>query len=75
VGYNPHQRGRPSHVYHTYLMGAARLVLDVGVQPGKQTAAQHALPGLWRLPIPPPAAIPECDSDRRGGRAGCRRPA
>jgi hypothetical protein len=49
VGYNPHKRGRPSHVYHTYLMGAARLVLDVEVQPGKQTAAQHALPGMWRL--------------------------
>jgi len=30
-------------------MGAARLVLDVEVQPGKQTAAHHALPGLWRL--------------------------
>ncbi len=30
-------------------MGAARLVLDVEVQPGKQTAAQHALPGMWRL--------------------------
>jgi hypothetical protein len=28
-----------------------------------------------RPPIPPPAAIPECDSDRRGGRAECRRPA
>ncbi len=49
VGYNPHKRGRPAHVYHSYLMGAARLVLDVEVQPGKQTAAQHALPGLWRL--------------------------
>ncbi len=49
VGYNPHKRGRPSHVYHTYLMGATRLVLDVEVQPGKQTAAAHALPGLWRL--------------------------
>ena len=49
VGYNPHQRGRPAHVYHTYLMGTTRLVLDVEVPPGKQTAAQHALPGLWRL--------------------------
>jgi len=49
VGCNPHKRGRPSHVYHTYLTGAARLVLNVEVQPGKQTAAQHALPGLWRL--------------------------
>ncbi len=49
VGYNPHKRGRPSQVYHSYLMGAARLVLDVEVQPGKQTAAHHALPGMWRL--------------------------
>jgi len=49
VGYNPPKRGRPAHVYHTYLMGAARLVLDVEVRPGKQTAAHHALPGLWRL--------------------------
>jgi hypothetical protein len=57
VGYNPHKRGRPAHVYHTYLMGAARLVLDVEVHPGKQTAAHHALPGLWRLlaPLPPEA--------------------
>jgi len=30
-------------------MGAARVVLDVDVQRGKQTAASHALPGLWRL--------------------------
>ncbi len=49
VGYNPHKKGRPSHVYHTYFMGAARLVLDVEVQPGKQTAAHNSLPGLWQL--------------------------
>jgi Transposase DDE domain group 1 len=49
VGYNPHKRGRPSHVYHTYFMGSARLALDVEVQPGKQTAAEHSQPGLWRL--------------------------
>ena len=49
VGYNPHKKGRPSQVYHTFFMGAARLVLDVEVQPGKQTAAHHSLPGLWRL--------------------------
>ena len=48
-GYNPHKRGRPSHVYHTYFMGAARLALDVEVQPGKQTAALHSQPGLWHL--------------------------
>ena len=57
IGYNPHKPGRPSHVYHSYLMGAARLVLDVEVQPGKQTAAHHSLPGLWRLvdELPAPA--------------------
>jgi len=49
VGYNPQKKGRPSHVYHTYFMGAARLALDVEVQPGKQTAAKHTQPGLWRL--------------------------
>lgn len=49
VGYNPHKRGRPAHGYHTYLMGATPRVLDVEVQPGKQTAPAHALPGLWRL--------------------------
>src|SRR6266404_5714766 len=49
VGYNPHKKGRPSHVYHTYFMGSARLALDVEVQPGKQTAALYSQPGLWRL--------------------------
>ena len=49
VAYNPHKKGRPSHVYHTYFMGAARLALDVEVQPGKQTAALYSQPGLWRL--------------------------
>lgn len=49
VGYNPQKKGRPSHVLHTYFMGAARLALDVEVQPGKQTAAKHAQPGLWKL--------------------------
>lgn len=49
VSYNPHKKGRPSHVYHTYFMGSARLVLDVEVQPGKHTSARHSRPGLWRL--------------------------
>lgn len=57
VGYNPHKKGRPSHVYHTYFMGAARLALDVEVQPGKHTATQYSQPGLWRLieELPPEA--------------------
>jgi hypothetical protein len=54
VGYNPHKPGRPSHVYHTYFAANIRLVLDVEVQPGNQTAACFAQPGLWafidRLP-------------------------
>ena len=49
AGYNPQKRGRPSHVYHTYFMGAARLALDVEVQPGNQSASLHTQPGLWRL--------------------------
>jgi hypothetical protein len=46
-GYNPTKPGRPSHVYHCYFLAAARLVLEVEVQPGNQTASQYAQPGLW----------------------------
>lgn len=47
VGYNPHKPGRPSHVYHTYFAANIRLILEVEVQPGNQTAACYTLPGLW----------------------------
>ena len=40
VGFNPHKPGRPSHVLHTYLIANLRLVLDVEVQPGNQTAGK-----------------------------------
>ena len=46
-GYHPTKPGRPSHVYHCYFLAALRLVLDVEVQPGNQTASQYAQPGLW----------------------------
>jgi len=46
-GYNPIKHGRPSHVYQTYFIAALRMVLDVEVQPGNQTASQYAQPGLW----------------------------
>ena len=49
VGYNPHKPGRPSHTYHTYLIANLRLVLEVEVQSGKQTASKHSAPGLWAL--------------------------
>jgi hypothetical protein len=47
LGYNPTKCGRPSHVYQTYFIAAIRMVLDVEVQAGNQTASQYAQPGLW----------------------------
>lgn len=54
LGYNPKKPGRPSRVLHTYFMAGTRLVLDLEVRPGNQTAAAYTMPGLWayleRLP-------------------------
>ena len=47
VGYNPHKRGRPSHVYHSLFVRGLRLVLNVDVRPGKQHGATHSRPHLW----------------------------
>ncbi len=49
VGYNPHKPGRPSHTYHSYMIANLRIVLDVEVQPGTDTAASYSAPGLWEL--------------------------
>ncbi len=49
VGFNPLKPGRPSHTYHTYFIANLRLVLDVEVHPGNQTAALYSRPGLWAL--------------------------
>jgi hypothetical protein len=49
VGFNPHKPGRPSHVFHTYLIANLRLILDVEVQPGNHTAGKYALSGLFDL--------------------------
>ena len=49
LGYNPMKPGRPSHNYHTYLIGSLRVVLGVDVMPGKQHSGKHSRPGLWRL--------------------------
>ena len=49
VGYSPKKPGRPSHVYHSYLIGALRLALDVEVAAGNEQSSQHASPGLWSL--------------------------
>ena len=49
VGYNPQKPGRPSHVYHSYFIANLRMVMEVEVQAGNQTAAWFAQPGLWSL--------------------------
>ena len=46
VGYNPVKPGRPSHVYHAMLFTAAKLILNVDVQAGNQTASAYGLPTL-----------------------------
>ena len=48
-GYNPQKPGRPSHNYHTYFIGALRIVLGVDVMPGKKSAGKYSMPGLWNL--------------------------
>lgn len=47
VGFNTKKPGRPSHVYHTYIMANTRLVLDVEVQAGNRTASKYSRPGLF----------------------------
>jgi len=59
VGYNPAKPGRPSHAFHSYFIANLRLVLDVEIQPGNQTASSFSRPGLFRfLDALPPAARP-----------------
>ena len=47
VGYNPIKPGRPSHVYHAMLFTAAKLILNVDVQAGNQTASLYGQDTLW----------------------------
>jgi hypothetical protein len=53
-GYNPTKPGRPSHVYHCYFLAAIRLVLEVEVHAGNQTASQCVLSSalLRRVEVP-----------------------
>src|SRR5882724_9709037 len=48
-GYNPGKPGRPSHAYHSSFIANLRMVLDVEVQAGNQTASSYAQPELWEL--------------------------
>ena len=47
VGYNPKKPGRPSHTYHTYMIGTVRMILDVEVMPGNESSASHTQPHLF----------------------------
>lgn len=47
IGYNPQKPGRPSHTYHTYMMGSLRLILDVEVHAGNEHTSKHSAPALW----------------------------
>lgn len=49
VGYNPKKPGRPSHTYHTYMIGTLRLILNSEVQAGNEASSSHSAPELWRL--------------------------
>ncbi len=49
LGYNPKKPGRPSHNYHTYFIGALRVILGVDVRPGKEHSGGCGMPGLWAL--------------------------
>ena len=49
VGYNPTKPGRPSHSYHSFMIGTLRLMLEVEVRPGDQHAPKHGAPDLWGL--------------------------
>jgi len=46
--------GRSSHTYHSYFIANLRVVLEVEVQAGNQTASKYSSSGLWeslgRLP-------------------------
>jgi hypothetical protein len=48
-GYNPTKPGRPSHAYHSSFIATLRIVLDVEVQAGNQTASSYAQPELWNF--------------------------
>ena len=54
VGYNPKKPGRPSHTYHSYMIANIRMILDVEVMPGNESASRYTRPALfsWLDSIP-----------------------
>lgn len=49
VGYNHPKPGRPSHTYHSYMVANLRLILDVDVHAGNESASKYTAPGIWSL--------------------------
>ena len=49
VGYNPHKPGRKSHCLHAYFISHLRILLDVEVYSGKETAGIYSHKRLWSL--------------------------
>jgi hypothetical protein len=47
IGYNPQKPGRQSQCLHTYFIGSLRIVLDVEVHSGKETAGLYSHKRLW----------------------------
>jgi hypothetical protein len=47
LGYNPIKPGRPSHNYHSFFIGRARISLGVDVRPGKQHSGRWSMTRLW----------------------------
>lgn len=48
-GYNPQKPGRNSHSLHSYFIGSLRILLDVEVHPGNETAGKYSQKRLWEL--------------------------
>lgn len=49
VDYNPHKPGRNSHCLHSYFIGSLRILLDIEIHPGNETAGKHSSPRLWNM--------------------------
>ena len=47
VGYNPKKPGRPAHIYHSYMIAAIRMIVDVEVMAGNESSASNTLPSLF----------------------------
>ena len=47
VGYNPGKPGRPSHIYHSMILTAAKLVLNVDAMAGNETASAYSRDGIF----------------------------